>query len=1147
MQKNIKGFKVLFFICLFILSFISSGIGDIIIINNANDSGPGSLRDAMTVALDNGGPNTIIFNIPTSDPGYDMSMGIWKIQPLSALPEMITDSTVLDGTTQADFIGFDSNPQGPEIVVDGHQAVEATGFYFLGSHNTIKGIAIHQFSTGLIQIKGDYNKITGCFIGTNATGELRFNNFHTGITIIGSNNIIGGASEADRNIISGNQLNGIFIHNSSTLNSVLGNYIGITANGTDTLGNTTGIRIAKSNYNTIGPGNVISGNLSDALIIQQNSNGNFVIGNFIGTNPGGTIALGNTDDGISITDGASHTIIGGKLPEDKNIISGNNGSGITIHMNGSDYNYVSGNNIGTDISGNNSLPNGGRGVAIANGAKHNTIGGELVEDGNIISGNLGGGILIYNEGTDENIIKNNYIGTAANGTTPLHNSESGVQIHDRSSNNVIGPGNVIAYNKKDGVLVSNNAIGNTITQNSIHSNDKKGISNIGGGNIELPIPLITSIDPVSGTAEPNSVVEFFSSSDDEGKIYEGTTTADGSGNFTFAGSLTGPFITANATDDEGNTSEFSLPRLSGDIIVNSTADVGEGSLRWAIDQANLNPGSDYILFDIPSSDIGFDGTVWTIKPLTNLPVFDDDSTIIDGFSQTVNQGDTNPEGPEILLDGSDNTEGYSIGLRLHSAEHIVSGLTISGFIVSGIEIYFEESHHNWIWGNYIGSNASGSDTLRNGYGISIGGKSMHNIIGGTSVIERNVISGNYHDGISIFSDSNLVIGNYIGTDASGANRLSNDDGVYIGAPSKGNRVGGNLICERNIISGNRRYGIFVSGEGSQNNIMRGNIIGLNAAGDDTLGNQIGICISGDANDNIIGGLETNSSNIISANREDGILIKNAHNNQIIANKIGTDESGLTILPNRYDGITISIGAQHNQIGPENTICHNAGHGIEINGSSTLYNRITQNSIFDNDGKGILLSNGGNESLVSPTFSNENPVQGTAPPSARVEIFSDSQDEGQIYEGFVIADANGFFSWEGIPAGPYITATATDDSGNTSEFSVNLVIGVENAQLLNVPMHFSLNQNYPNPFNYATTIRFGITKRATVRLSIYDITGRLIKTLVHEGREAGYYTVNWNSMDLLGTPVATGVYFGKLEVITQDRILYKQVRKLMLIR
>ena len=91
---------------------------------------------------------------------------------------------------------------------------------------------------------------------------------------------------------------------------------------------------------------------------------------------------------------------------------------------------------------------------------------------------------------------------------------------------------------------------------------------------------------------------------------------------------------------------------AGVLIVNNVNDSGPGSLRQAIDDANQNPGPDSIVFNIPTSSPGFDGKAFTIQPLSALSPLTDANTTIDGATQTAFTGDTNPSGPEVVLDGS---------------------------------------------------------------------------------------------------------------------------------------------------------------------------------------------------------------------------------------------------------------------------------------------------------------------------------------------------------------------------------------------------------------------------------------------------------------------------------------------------------------
>ena len=422
--------------------------------------------------------------------------------------------------------------------------------------------------------------------------------------------------------------------------------------------------------------------------------------------------------------------------------------------------------------------------------------------------------------------------------------------------------------------------------------------------------------------------------------------------------------------------------------VNTTDDTNDGtcndthcSLREAMFAANLCPRPNTITFDIPDCDV-----ICTIRPDSSLPILTDDSTTIDGTTQAANRGDSNPDGPEIEIEGTNG--GAAAGLRIESANNIIKGLVINRFVLQGIRISGSGAFGNIIAGNYIGIDAAGASDLGNGReGIQIADTAHDNTIGGTSPEERNVISGNDLDGVEISAaHNNLVIGNYIGTDASGVAALANgQSGVLIGLGAQGNIIGGAENGEGNVISGNGSVGVYIYASGTASNTISGNYIGTDATGTAAVGNQ-----------------------------QDGIYIG--------------EPTG---------------GAQNNTIGPGNVIAHNSGNGIRVDGPDTTGNRITQNSITDNASLGIDNYYKGNAELAPPaiTSTTDDSISGTACPNCTVEIFSDPEDEGKIYEGTTTADGNGNFIWSGSVAGPYVTATETDGAGNTSEFSLPILPAV----------------------------------------------------------------------------------------------------------
>jgi len=190
--------------------------------------------------------------------------------------------------------------------------------------------------------------------------------------------------------------------------------------------------------------------------------------------------------------------------------------------------------------------------------------------------------------------------------------------------------------------------------------------------------------------------------------------------------------------------------------------------------------------------------------------------------------------------------------------------------------------------------------------------------------------------------------------------------------------------------------------------------------------------------------------------------------------------------------------------------------------ATAFNTITQNRIYQNGYIGIELQ-AGNQRLAAPTITGMSPVSGTAPPNSVVEIFSTQDDEGDIYEASVTADAEGRFVWNGRPAGPVVTATATDAAGNTSEFSRGVTTRVQQGTI-QAPVEYALLQNHPNPFNPSTTIKFGVREAGRVRIELFDLLGRSVAMLVDQPCESGWHEIKYRN-----TTLSSGVYFYKIQI------------------
>ena len=197
------------------------------VVSNTNDSGPGSLRQAILDTNANPGADMITFAIPGS--------GVHTITLNSALPN-ITDTVDIDGYTQ---LGASANTLAVgdnavlQIDLNGANAGDASGLTLDAgsSGSTIRGLVINNFKESGINVLSNSNIIAGNFIGTNAAGSAALGNSYGVYALNGQYNTIGGTTPAARNVISGNSTEGVYI-DTANFNTVAGNYIGTNADGT---------------------------------------------------------------------------------------------------------------------------------------------------------------------------------------------------------------------------------------------------------------------------------------------------------------------------------------------------------------------------------------------------------------------------------------------------------------------------------------------------------------------------------------------------------------------------------------------------------------------------------------------------------------------------------------------------------------------------------------------------------------------------------------------------------------------------------------------------------------------------------------------------------------------------------------------------
>lgn len=384
------------------------------------------------------------------------------------------------------------------------------------------------------------------------------------------------------------------------------------------------------------------------------------------------------------------------------------------------------------------------------------------------------------------------------------------------------------------------------------------------------------------------------------------------------------------------------------------------------------------------------------------------------------------------------------GIRIHNGgqRNTIENCVLSGNGESGLSLRGPGTDENVLSGNRCGTTADGSAAHANGEGIGVWNGS-HN------VIADNVASGNLRGGIGVGgtdSQHNTIRGNLVGLDATGAYAVPNGDvGMNVGDGASYNTIGGTTPADRNVISGNNSTGLIMCCEGSHDNVIIGNYVGTDASGMVAIPNHVagGIHLYGGAVNNRIGGVAPGEANLISGNEGNGIQIEmhwgGTENNAIQGNWIGLDATGAPTLGNTSNGVEILPGAASITVGPDNVIAGNAWNGVRVWGQDTVFNTITQNSIYANGGAGIELAEGGNTELAAPEIATADVAAGTAAgtawPDCIIEVFSDDGSQGRIYEGAATSDGAGNWSFaKGEAFGAAnVTATATDADGNTSAF------------------------------------------------------------------------------------------------------------------
>jgi titin len=710
--------------------------------------------------------------------------------------------------------------------------------------------------------------------------------------------------------------------------------------------------------------------------IQLPGGTNFIQGNFIGTDPTGTLSQGNgsaVQSGGVWIDGSSGNWIGGPYPANRNVISGNSGPG--VYLLNCAGNTVQGNLIGTSVSGTAALSNSFNGISLYN-APRNQVGGTAAGARNVISGNGGSGVYLYGSGTTGNLVQGNYIGTDTNGSLTIPNAGDGVTVNGAPANTLggtsAGAGNLVSGNSQGGVSINGAGAAGNLVQGNYIGTDASG--RLALGNLFSGVTILGGNNNLVGGA------------------------TSGARNVISANKLSGVYITTNSV---GNLVQGSF------IGVDVT---GANALGNAINGISIDSAG--------SNTVG--GTTSGARNVISGNTSYGIEIYSTGASGNSIQG--NYIGPAVT--GQSALGNQLCGVHIQSPGNIVGGAPggagnlISGNGQDGIFLDGSTAANNLVQGNFIGTAAGGTSSLGNGRaGVGISG-APGNTIGGSGSGAGNLISGNGNPNaqggiylIGAGAAGNVIQGNKIGTDVTGTLALGNaHEGIYLeSAPS--NTIGGIVAGAGNLISANDTWGLLLSN--ASWNVIQGNLIGTEIDGVSALGNVFHAVECTNASNNTIGGTDAGAGNRIgfSQGAYAGVRIRGGSTSDAILGNAIFSNGGLGI-----DLGTFGVNA--------NIPCDSSS------GDNMLQNYPVLSQAVSGNGTGIR---GALNSRPNATFL----LQFFANPAC--DVYGYGEGQFYLGQTMVVTSNNCNVSFVAnlpgsTPVGYVLTAAATDSANNTSEFS-----------------------------------------------------------------------------------------------------------------
>lgn len=435
-----------------------------LVVTNTNDSGTGSLRNAIEFANTQAGPSTITFAIPGGGPH--------TILLTSELPRATANDLLIDGTTQPGTQCRDLwTGSGHDLRINVRGNVGFDGFRLSGANQTIRGLSVTGFLNAIrLRLESSAATVQCNYLGLLADGSINGNT--RGVWVRGTSGLIGGTDNGAGNVISANAIVGVLTANESADTSIQGNFIGTDATGMTTLGNGTAINnfFGAATWRDI-TRNLISGNTLAGIELETDDQ----IGpstdlvriqrNIIGFTRDLSALMRNGGDGIRFPSGSiSNVLIGGDADTQGNHISG---TGEGISLNNTPDSIISGNVIAR--SGQNGIR-----VTATNGV---TIGGNSASLGNIIGGNGWSGIAAVDGSSNVSILGNTIGAVTITGGT-FENQDRGIFLRNVSNvsvgdgtaggRNIIGGNGGRAINglgNNSNITINGNYVGTDATGN----------------------------------------------------------------------------------------------------------------------------------------------------------------------------------------------------------------------------------------------------------------------------------------------------------------------------------------------------------------------------------------------------------------------------------------------------------------------------------------------------------------------------------------------------------------------------------------------------------------------------------------------------------------------------------------------------------